>query len=284
MHHTEQSSPAPHHPAPSWTEKLQKPERQGLRIIVRPEDTLERGIDNAKLRGIDAIGVAVEKHEHFAADSMMLPHAKETYTGVIVSSPAAAKAVAELNMEHLPIYAVGEGTQKALVKAGVDKENIIVPTKTQLLANNDSPMLATLSQLKSVQEDAAAKDPKLLYLSGERVRGTTEKALEQPPFDTMIDRLPVYRMQKIENLPDAAKEALNTHKVQDIQFTSEGGIEQFFALAKQEDMLPSLQNVSMVTISETLKKKLENTLKECDVQPKNIAVEVRDEQEKARSL
>ena len=124
---------------------------------------------------------------------------------ILVTSANGARALARATQERaLPVFTVGEASARAAIDAGFSDVTS---------ANGDVAALAALVRLK-LDPLAGA----LVHVTGSAVAG--DLAGELASFHFVVRRSQLYRSQTVDDLPDAARQALNDQSLDAVLFYS----------------------------------------------------------------
>jgi uroporphyrinogen-III synthase len=176
-------------------------ERGEVRVLLtRPEAEAERTAAKLSARGVDVLRAPLLRVESVAAEIAAGP-----WSGLVLSSANAARALAQLprlhNLVALPVFTVGRATAKAARAAGCALVHC---------AEGDQRDLVRLIADKQASASTQSGAP-LLYLAGEDRAGDLGAALAPHGLD--VHTVVVYRAITAATFPAEVSDALKAGRL-----------------------------------------------------------------------
>jgi uroporphyrinogen-III synthase len=209
-------------------------------LVTRPHPDSEATAEALRARGFEVLLAPMLRFEPLAfADD-----AEADYGAVIATSANALRAIerqlAASRLRQLPLFAVGEHTASAAVKAGFSKV---------IAAKGDAAGLRDLV-LESVRAKLLKKAAVLLYLAGADLSRDLAGELGERGFSVVTQT--TYRMIPVTSLPRAACDAFTANAVEAVLHYSRRSAHAFMDAVRADGVEISALAIPHCCISATV--------------------------------
>jgi uroporphyrinogen-III synthase len=209
-------------------------------LVTRPHPDSEATAEALRARGFEVLLAPMLRFEPLAfADD-----AEADYGAVIATSANALRAIerqlAASRLRKLPLFAVGEHTASAAVKAGFSKV---------IAAKGDAAGLRDLV-LESVRAKLLKKAAVLLYLAGADLSRDLAGELGERGFSVVTQT--TYRMIPVTSLPRAACDAFTANSVEAVLHYSRRSAHAFMDAVRADGVEISALAIPHCCISATV--------------------------------